>query len=136
MLGSINKNTYVILALLMSVTMMIAMAGPATAAGCSNPTHQHFISFNSTQTMSPVVATTERIDLVADVGSVSIADKATDKFSSYNKSSPHHVLVDSGSGYLYKRSHSGTAHQSNPHVLAVAFKHRSPSGGWNDVTRQ
>jgi len=120
MFGSINKNIYVILALLMSMTMMIAMAGPATAAGCSNPTHQHFISFNSTQTLLPTVATNESTKATSvGVGeeTILVADKAADKFSSYNKSSP-------------------LTHHSNRHVLAVAFKHRSPSGGWNDVTRQ
>jgi len=137
MLGSINKNSYVILALLMSMTMMIVMAGPATAAGCSNPAHQHFISFNSTETMQPVaVAATKRMSIGPGSGDVLVADKVADNISSYNKSATHHTIADSGSVYLYKQSQSVSTHHSNRHALTVAFKHRSPPDGWHDVKRQ
>lgn len=123
------KFTHVILALLMSMVMMIAMAGPATAAGCSNPTHQHATAVTHIDSLSTDVASNEAAIKLASDETMLVADKQIDNISSYNKSHAHRLFADSGSGYLYKRRYSGTARQSNRQVLAVAFKHRSPGDG-------
>jgi len=135
MLGSI-KIHHVILALLMSMAMMLAMAGPATAAGCSNPTHQHYFSLNSTNTMPSMVASNETTIKSFGEETILVADKETEKFSSYNKTGIHRVFADSGSGYLYARSGIGIAKRSNRQVMVVAFKHRIQSDAWDDVKRQ
>jgi len=131
MLGSM-KFTHIIMALLMSMVMMFSMTGAATAAGCSNPTHQHYFIQNSTEATPMAIASTGKMTQAVNLDSVSVANKETDNISSYNKTSSHRLIADGGPGYLYKRSHSGTVQHSNRHVLAVAFKHRSPTVGWED----
>jgi len=135
MLGSM-KFKYVILALLMSMAMMIAMAGPVTAGGYSNPAHEHATGLTHVYSLSTDVASNDASNKLMSDETMLVADKETDNISSYNKSDSPQTFADSGSGYLYKRYYSGTAQHSNRHVLVVSFKHRAPSDGWDDVKRQ
>ncbi len=129
------KFTHVIMALLMSVAMMFSMTGAATAAGCSNPNHQHAFTLNSPVAMVAVVEGEETIIKSDGFDRISVAENEADNVSIYNSNGSHRVLADSGSGGLLRQSSVGMNHSRNRHVLAVAFKHRSPPDSWQTMLR-